>query len=220
LAPEEELALLKAAAAAGITPEPLRMDRATGALLLRYAPGAKGLAETAAREPANIARIAGLLRRLHAMPAMLRDYAPLRHAEHYFAAAARRASLTRREQEMAAELRTLASSYSARYPPCAVCHNDLVAANILDAGELLLIDFEYAARAAPILDLASLAAMNGYDENERGELLRAYYGSSAPPVTPAELTEVVRMVELMAYFWARALPPELGAQNARYLRVC
>jgi Ser/Thr protein kinase RdoA (MazF antagonist) len=216
---EEEFALLGVVAAAGITPEPVRMDVGTDAMLIRFAPRAAALTEAAAREPANIERIAKLLRRLHSVPAALRIFEPLRHAETYFAAAARRAPFTPRERRLAEELRTRAADYVKRYPPSAACHNDLVAANVLDAGDLMLIDFEYAARAAPTLDLASLAAMNDFTDDDQRELLRAYYSSSEAPVSPAELADVVRMVRLMAFFWTRALPEELRAQNARYLSL-
>ena len=216
---EEEFALLEAAAAAGITAEPLRMDSATDAMLIRFVPRARSLTEAVTRESANISRLAALLHRLHGMAAPLRDFEPRGHAENYLSAAARWAPLTPREQGMAKELRTLAADYATRYPPSAVCHNDLVAANVLDTGELVLVDFEYAARAAPILDLASLAAMNAYTENDRRKLLSAYYGGSAAPVSPAELADVVRLVQLITYFWALALPAQLRAQNARYLRV-
>jgi Ser/Thr protein kinase RdoA (MazF antagonist) len=216
---EEEFALLGAVAEAGITAEPVRMDVETGAMLIRFVPRAASLTEAATRAPANIARIATLLRRLHGVRAVVRVFEPLRHAEAYFTAAAREASLTPRERRLAEELRTRAVDYVKRYPPSAVCHNDLVAANVLEAGDLLLIDFEYAARAAPILDLASLAAMNDFTDDDRRELLRAYYASSNAPVSPAQLADVVRMVRLMAFFWARALPEDLRAQNARYLRI-
>jgi hypothetical protein len=216
---EEEFALLGACAAAGITPEPLRKDVGTGAMLIRFVPRAKSLTDGAAREPANVARIAELLRRLHGVRAALRVFDPQRHAEAYFATAARDAPLTPRERRLAEELRARAAGYAKRYPPSVVCHNDLVAANVLDAGELMLVDFEYAARAAPILDLASLAAMNDFTDDDRRELLSAYYPSPPAPVSPPELADVVRLVRLMAFFWARALPEELRAQNARYLSL-
>jgi Ser/Thr protein kinase RdoA (MazF antagonist) len=216
---EEEFALLRAAAAAGITAEPVRMDVETGSMLIRFVPHAATLSEVAAREPTNVARIAKLLRRLHAVRAVVRVFEPLRHAEAYFVAAAREAPLAPHERRLAEELRTRATDYARRYPPSVVCHNDLVAANILDAGDLMLIDFEYAARAAPILDLASLAAMNDFTEDDRRELLHAYYKSPNAPVSPAALSGVVRMAHLMAFFWARALPEELRVQNGRYLSL-
>jgi thiamine kinase-like enzyme len=214
----EEFELLRAVAAAGITAEAVRMDAATGALLTRFVPRAVTWSEAAAREGANIVRIAELLRRLHGVAVELRDFEPVRYAETYFAAATKLAPLTAHERRMAAELRTLAAGYAARYAASALCHNDLVAANILDVGDLVLVDFEYAARSSPVLDLASLAAMNDYDQSQCRELLRAYYATSAAAVSAAEFAKVVRMVRLMAYFWALALPQDLRSRNARYLR--
>ena len=54
------------------------------------------------------------------------------------------------------------------------------APNVLDDGGLVLVDFEYAVRAAPVLDLAGLAGMNDYGERECRELLAAYYGDGPP----------------------------------------
>ena len=225
---EEEFGLLTAAAAAGISAEPMRMDSATGALLIRYVRRANTLTEVSAREAANISRLAALLRRLHAIAAPLRDFAPRAHAENYVAAAAQRAPLTPAEQGMADELHTLAADYAMRYPPSAVCHNDLVAANVLDAGELLLIDFEYAARAAPILDLASLAAMTQLSARKGYRLvaveptgvnaffLRNDVAPEIPACDPAHVyripdkyNELIREKQLDVFKWARESGREL-----------
>jgi thiamine kinase-like enzyme len=77
---------------------------------------------------------------------------------------------------------------------------------VLDGGELTLVDFEYAVRAAPILDLASLAGMNDYASGQLRDLLEAYYRDAAPAVD--ELASIVRMVRLLAWFWVR-----LGVQR-------
>ena len=84
------------------------------------------------------------------------------------------------------------------------CHNDLVAANVLAGAKLRLIDFEYAAQAAPVLDLASLAAMNGYGEAEERLLLAAYESPVGEPFSRTEFAKVRRLVALLAHFWARA----------------
>jgi thiamine kinase-like enzyme len=85
----------------------------------------------------------------------------------------------------------------------------LIAANILDDGRnLALVDFEYAVRGPPILDLASLVAMNDFDSLQRDALLAAY-GRGAASYSPHELASVVRMVRLFALFWAL-----LGARHA------
>jgi thiamine kinase-like enzyme len=82
---------------------------------------------------------------------------------------------------------------------------------------LALVDFEYAVRAAPILDLASLAAMNDYGDAECRELLAAYAGGTARAIPPGKLVETMRMVRLMSYFWARL--GELRAPTADAYRV-
>ncbi len=99
------------------------------------------------------------------------------------ACGAQRARFDVRARKWADELLGLARHYDSAYLPSALCHNDLVAANVLDDGDLVLVDFEYAVRAAPALDLAGLAGMNDYGENECRELLAAYYAGGPPRVS-------------------------------------
>lgn len=213
----EELALLRPLAAAGITPQALGIDEPTQALLTRFVADAVQWTTAAARDGANIARIADVLRRLHAVPAKTRLFDPVRYAEQYVEAAKRR--LDERGRRLAAELRERAADFGARYRASAVCHNDLVAANVLDdRGALLLVDFEYAALASPVLDLASLAAMNEYDRAGQRELLCAYFMTAAAPVAADEFAKVVRLVRLLAFFWAMAAEGEDG-ELSPYLRI-
>lgn len=63
-----------------------------------------------------------------------------------------------------------------------LCHNDLVAQNILDVnGRIHFIDWEYAARGDPYFDLATLAEDNGFERLDRSRLLLAYgeFGDAA-----------------------------------------
>ena len=63
-----------------------------------------------------------------------------------------------------------------------LCHNDLVAQNILDVdGRIHFIDWEYAARGDPYFDLATLAEDNGFERLDRSRLLLAYgeFGEAA-----------------------------------------
>jgi aminoglycoside phosphotransferase (APT) family kinase protein len=205
---DQEWLLLQAAAAAGAAPEPVGIDATSGALVVRHVGGAEPWTASRARDLTNIARITPLLRRLHAVPARVRKFAPLHHANRYIAAAGGDAALAPADREQAAELRALAVGYLQRYPATVVCHNDLVAANILDDGELKLIDFEYAALAAPVLDLASLAAMNDFGSLHREALLAAYFAPRTAPFSHEEFAKVVRLVALIAYFWKLASPEQ------------
>jgi thiamine kinase-like enzyme len=119
-----------------------------------------------------------------------------------------------RDRRWGDELLELARHYDAAHPPTALCHNDLVATNVLDDGKLVLVDFEYAVRGAPILDLAGLAGMNDYGARERRELLAAYRGEDRSGLAETELDKVVRLVRLMAYFWARLGELRTGDKTA------
>jgi thiamine kinase-like enzyme len=205
-APTEARAM-DAAAAAGVAPAVIAVDAQSGVLLTEYRGGARW-ATADMRRPENVARVAAALRTLHALPTELPAFAAERIASRYLAA------LPRDVREPCAaewgdELLLLARRYDARFSPTAFCHNDLVAANVLDDGKLVLIDFEYAVRAEPLLDLANLAAMNGLPADEQQTLLAAY--RRAPPAAAelADLEWLVRMQRLMAWFWAL-----LGHANA------
>ena len=201
-----EARVMQAAAAVGLAPRVIGADSECGVLLTEYRAGALPWTSAAARVPANIERAADLLRALHRVPVTLPPFAAAQIAQRYVADLA---PSGRHELTLAEELLRLARSYDARYRADSLCHNDLVAANVIDDGGLALVDFEYAVCGAPILDLASLAGMNDYTESQRGDLLTAYYGQPAP-VTLAEFADVVRMVRLLAMFWAL-----LGARRAR-----
>ena len=201
---DTERELLERLAAAGVSPRPVAADRARGILVTEFIADARPLTPAEAREPGMIRRLAALLGKLHHVEARLPEFVPARYAERYIAALGGRERLGEPAAALAAELDALARFYTARFPAAVLCHNDLVAANVLAGAKLRLIDFEYAAQGAPVLDLASLAAMNGYGEEEERLLLSAYESPVREPFSPAEFAKVRRLVALLAHFWARA----------------
>ena len=216
---DSEARVMRAAAAAGLAPNVVAVDAGAGILLTDYRKAARAWTATDARQPRNITRAAALLRALHAIRVDAPAFAAERIARGYVAALERASggaanaravsglgpqpALDARDRRWVDELLVLARHYDAAHPPTVLCHNDLVAANVLDDGSLVLVDFEYAVRGAPILDLASLAGMNDYGARERRDLLAAYGGEDRSGVTEAELEKIVRLVRLIAFFWAR-----------------
>ncbi|HEU4618891.1 MAG TPA: phosphotransferase [Gammaproteobacteria bacterium] len=199
-----ESAVASAAAADGLAPAVIGIDAGAGVLVTEYLSKARPLTPALARRAENIDRLAALLRRLHKLRPQVRRFEPERFAAEYLAALGGTAKLSTRDRARGAELERLARAYAARHPCVALCHNDLVASNVLDDGRLRLVDFEYAVSAAPVLDLAGLAGLNGYEAGERWRLAEAYYADAPVPFTPAELDDVVRLVRLLGYFWALA----------------
>ena len=207
---ESERQVLALTAEAKLSPPVIACDTETGALITRYLRGATTLNPERMRDPANIDRAAAMLLRLHSLPAPtgLRTFRPTELARSYIDAAFGPTGAPHGDADelrrWSTEFRHLAQAYEAAFNPTALCHNDLVAANILDDGRLWLVDFEFAVRADPILDLAGLAGLNGFGQAHCRRLMDAYYGPDAAPVSVSQLSQVVRLVQLMAYFWALA----------------
>ena len=217
-----EGAVMRAAAAAGLAPQVIAVDAEAGLLLTDYRAAARAWSASDAREPRNIERAAALLHELHALDVGVPAFAAERIARGYVAELSAgvyvgRARFDAREQTWVDEMLERARHYDATYPPTALCHNDLVPTNVLDDGGLVLVDFEYAARSAPVLDLANLAAMNDYGAHERRVLLGAYRDADGGVgIAERELEGIVRLVRLMAFFWAR--PGDLRTAHATAYR--
>lgn len=207
-----EARAMRAAAAAGCAPAVVAVDLEAGLLLTQYQPGSS--TPELVRQPLIVARIVRVLRALHRVEVDLPVYAVARIAASYLTELGRGAGGAA-EADWAAELLKLGRHFDAAYPPTAFCHNDLAASNILiDPVAAGLIDFEYAGRGAPLLDLASLAGMNDFAQTERRLLLDEYYAAAAAP-TLRDLDQAIRMLRLLAYFWAR-----VGQERAPGSRWC
>jgi Ser/Thr protein kinase RdoA (MazF antagonist) len=199
-----EARAMRAAAAADLAPAVVAVDVDAGLLLTEYGP--MPWTPELVRLPVAITMTARLLRALHRLDVELPVYAVGRIAATYFAALEETGAVARGadEQQWAAELARLGRHFDESYPPSAFCHNDLAASNILTDGHAArLIDFEYAGRGSPLLDLASLAGMNGFAEPQRRQLLDEYYAGAPAAPTLRELGTAIRMLRLLAYFWAR-----------------
>lgn len=199
---EAEAEITQQAAALGIAPRVLATDPSSGALVTEHLSRARPMTAAALKAPENVGRVARVLKRLHTIRRPFRRY----DAEAFAAQYTRHLepALSAADRRLAAELHDLARHYRMRYPSLVLCHNDLVPSNVLvdGSGGLKLVDFEYAVMAAPVLDLAGIAALNDFDDDERWRLAEAYYDKMPVPFTAGELHKVVRLVRLIAYFWA------------------
>ena len=211
---EAEARAMRAAAAADLAPGVIAVDVEAGLLLTDYQPML--WTPDLVHRPSAVTMIARLLRALHRLNVDLPVYSVEGFASTYLAALA--ASTTSvpssEEKKWAGELTRLGRDFDTRHAPTAFCHNDLGAANILiDGAAARLIDFEYAGLGAPLLDLASLAGMNDFNEALRRQLLDEYYGT-APAPTLRDLDNAIRMVRLLAYFWSRVAERRLADAHA------
>jgi aminoglycoside phosphotransferase (APT) family kinase protein len=210
-----EARAMSAAAQADLAPAVIAVDIEAELLLTDYrmmlwTPGF-------VQQSASIAMIARLLRDLHRLRVDLPVYSIDHFTTTYLSELAKAAAHvpSAEEKSWADELARLGRHFDTSYAPTAFCHNDLVAANILiDGAAARLIDFEYAGRGTPLLDLASLAAMNDFAEAQKRQLLDEYYGTAAAAPTLRDLDNAVRMVRLLAYFWGRVAEQRLAEAHA------
>ena len=213
LGPAEQFELLGVLADADIAPRPVAFDRDERLLVTEFLDGAAPLSSGSLRRSETIEAVARCLQGLHAVPFELPRFAPAVYAERYVAAAGGLRSLSARDHERYDELRELARSLDPH--PAVLCHNDLLAGNLLAGDGIKLIDFDYAVAAPPVVDLASLAVMNRFSASELTALGRAYFGRRAPSMPP-EFAGVQRLVRLLAHFWALASRDAGAAIVAQY----
>ena len=199
-----EQRILARLAASGLSPAVVPLEPALGLVATRYLADARAWSVGDARRTENVVRLAARLRNLHALELDVPSYACAAAARSYVARAAERGQLTREQRAWRDELERRAADFETRHKGTTPCHNDLVASNVLDDGSLRLVDLEYAAASSPLLDLAGFAGLNDLDREERKLLVTAYYGEVRSPIGPDELDAAIRLVRLLAMFWALA----------------
>ncbi len=161
-------------AAAGLAPDVVICDPASGILVSHWIEGELWTAQRV-HEAEAISRIARSLRRLHAVapPITARSLSPLPLLRSYWQGVSTRfASLAVRLHTL--HVRVLARAAEAQGGSPVFCHADLHHRNLIDAGTLRLLDWEYAGIAEAYFDLASFAQSNDLTHEERGLLMEAY----------------------------------------------
>ena len=165
-----ERVVCEAIAGAGLTPPYLHFDPAAGVCLRPHVAG-RSLGRDDLLERPILERLAGVLRRLHRLPPV--------GARVDVAAAIRRYSgqlATPQATALAARAAALLAEIDEDTVRPALCHNDLVAENMLEPeeGGLLLIDWEYTAIGDPFFDLAVVVRHHGLDHSLARHFLDAY----------------------------------------------
>jgi thiamine kinase-like enzyme len=172
-----ELAASRAAEAVGLSPELIHHE--PGALVFRFV-DATTLTPEAVRPLAMLERILPLIRRCHReMPKHLRGPVLMFWPFHIFRDYA--ASLRDMGSRMVPDLPRLgrvADQLEAMVGPVELVfgHNDLLAANFLDAGDRLwLVDWDYAGYSSSLFDLANLSSNNDVAPEDERWLLENYF---------------------------------------------
>ena len=170
----------RAAFKAGISPELVYTE--PGVLVVRFIEG-KVFEEADVRDDNNLKHIVGLIHSFHQgipqhfrqVPVMFWVFQVLRHYQHLLKEG------KSRHRDRLLELNSIAATLENLVGEVDIVfgHNDLLAANFIDAGEKIwLIDFDYAGFNSPLFDLSNLASNNELTVDQEVMMVEDYFGSS------------------------------------------
>ena len=175
---DAERAAVEAAHAVGVGPGVTAFLTDERCLVTAFIDG-YGLGPVDVRE--NIGRIAAALHAVHGAAHLAVGFSPFRIGERYRELTLERGGALPEECAAATAAARRIEAALGPFKP-ALCHNDLLPANLLDDGERLwIIDWEYAGMGDPFFDLGNLSAMNGFDIADDTTLLACYVGHFDEP---------------------------------------
>jgi len=211
-----ECALLGAASRAGIAPEVLACEPATGLLVTRFVEGRPWAAEDAQNDE-NLRRLAERLRLLHALP-VASGVAEVSYAEQARRLAQDLPEPTARDEVLRERAIRAFALIEARHRPPAMCHHDLHHLNILDDGRLWLVDWEYGGRGDPLYDVAGFLTLHGLGPAPTATFLGSY--GLLAPADLAVLDAARWAFDYVQWLWyRRRFPSDAEAEGGSAWRL-
>ncbi|MEP7243776.1 MAG: phosphotransferase [Gammaproteobacteria bacterium] len=223
---EREAQLHAAAAAAGLAPALIHVDAAYRFVIMEHVSGPLWTSQDFALEE-RLRQLGATLHALHSIvPPTVAPFdvrAVLRrHCERLVEGVPEeRAWFTQLMERAAVALLALDTSPRAR----TLVHNDLHHSNLVGKERLFLLDWEYAAVADPLLDLACVLAYYPHAVPHADTLLEA--ARLGEVASPEMLQQATWLCMLVSYFWYRsrrlakpdATPAELAAEQGLLKRL-
>jgi thiamine kinase-like enzyme len=168
------------AAAAGVGAPVIEYRPQDRVLVLGFVDGATYAREDV-QDHRNLPRIAAALRRLHRAPRFAGDF-DMFEVQRRYRDAARQAGAAVPDgyDDLAPAFAAARAALAVRAGPTVPCHNDLLAANFIDAGErIFLIDYEYSGNNDPCFELGNIAGESALPDETLAALVTAYYGRAS-----------------------------------------
>lgn len=167
---------MSAAGEAGLAPAVRMFNPNVGYLVVDFVQGLTPSIEQIHQEP-MLRRVVDLLDKVHHLPPIQATFSPFRRAE----------MLSRTAQQFGVrfpdavawiegQVERIEDALAQRPVAPVLCHNDLGRRNFVDAGRLLLLDWEYAGMGDPTYDLANYAANQSSSAAEEEFIVGYYFG--------------------------------------------
>jgi thiamine kinase-like enzyme len=201
----DEMHAAREAANAGVGPEVLFADAATGILVTRFIEGATTMTPALFRSRRGAPGRAGaVIRRLHEsgarfnnrfdLYAMIDDYLKL--------LAGKPVDLPAAYYDVLQEAESIRGALAAHALPLVACHCDPLCENFLDAGgRMWLVDWEYSGMNDPMWDLGDLSVEGGFNESQDEQLLEGYFGAAPRSDERGRMVVYKAMCDLLWTLW-------------------
>ncbi len=148
--------------------------------------------------------MAGLLRRVHALPIAEppRIMTPRTWIRHYASALERRGLAAARFAGLAVAADARLESLAAVAPVPVLCHSDVHRFNVLVGERLVLLDWEYAHVSDGFWDLAGWIANNDWAEEDAERLLCRYLERAPASAERARLRDMLWLYDYVCLLWS------------------
>jgi thiamine kinase-like enzyme len=187
-----------AAALAGVGPKVVGYLPGEGVLVVDWIEG-RTFSDADLTDDAVLRRVAHTCAALHAGPRFANDFDMFEIQQGYLRIVFERGfRLPPRYLDFAAQVEQIRAALAVAPQPTVPCHNDLLAANIMDDGtRTWFIDYEYAGNNDPCFELGNIWSEANLEVGLLGELVDAYFGFHSPA-----LIARARLLGLMSkYGW-------------------
>jgi len=200
-----EAVAAREAARAGVAPEVVHFDGASGVMLTRFIEGAVTMSPDFFRQRKGApARAARALRKLHDCGAKF----PFRFElfsmiDGYLnVLSAKTVDLPEGYHDGLAEAETVRAALDAHPLPLAACHCDPLCENFLDTGSRMwIVDWEYSGMNDPMWDLGDLAVEADLSMAHEAEMLAAYFAGEPSPFDRGRVVIYKAMCDLLWTLW-------------------
>ncbi|TPI29915.1 phosphotransferase family protein [Mesorhizobium sp. B3-1-6] len=200
-----EAVAAREAARAGVSPEVLYADPASGLMATRFIAGAETMSpEKFKARPGSPARAGQAFHKLHSsgavfpfrfeLFAMIDDYLKVLSTKDV--------ALPAGYHDVVREAEAVRAALAAHAIPLAACHCDPLCENFLDTGDRMwIVDWEYSGMNDPLWDLGDLSVEGKFDVGQDEELMHAYFGGEARPAERGRIVIYKAMCDLLWTLW-------------------
>jgi thiamine kinase-like enzyme len=200
-----EAVAAREAAKAGVSPQVLHFDEATGVMVTRFVEGAETMSPEKFRSrKGSPARAGAAFRKLHTsgavfpfrfeLFAMIDDYLKILSTKDV--------ALPTGYHDVVREAESVRSALAAHPRPNVACHCDPLCENFLDTGgRMWIVDWEYSGMNDPMWDLGDLSVEGGFDAAQDDEMLLAYFGGEPSAQDRGRVVVYKAMCDLLWTLW-------------------